>query len=35
MSIVKKDEKYEKRKKFEHNGRTIYEWEQDLEELNM
>ena len=27
--------KYVKRKKFEHGGRTIYEWEQDIEQVEM
>ena len=26
--------KYQKRKKFEHQGRTVYEWEQDIEEAS-
>lgn len=35
MSVVDKNAKYEKRKKFQHQGQTIYEWEQDLEEINV
>ena len=27
--------KYEKRKRFEHDGRVIYEWEQNIEQLDM
>lgn len=27
--------KYVKRKRFEHNGRLVYEWEQDIEQVEM
>lgn len=27
--------KYQKRKKYEHQGRTIYEWEQNIEQVDM
>lgn len=34
-SAVPPGAKYQKRKIFQHAGRTIYEWEQDIEQVDM